>query len=303
METISQQVWKILDMLQWGTEYLTKRQVSEPRLSMEWILAKVLEVKRLDLYLQFDRPLDATQLAQIKELLQKRARHVPLQYILGQWDFWGLPFSVNPNVLIPRPETEILVESMLNVLGKDAISNPTYGLDLGTGSGNIAVAMLANLPQGRCVAVEISAKALEQARCNAQRHAVLDRLELRRGDWFDALGQGECGGRCFDWIVSNPPYVPDEQWESLPSEVRLHEPQQALCGGPGGLQACGSIVAGASDYLKDGGLLALEIGEGQAAAVKNFIERAEGLNFLEAKKDNNGTERVILVRRARKKNG
>ena len=109
METISQQVWKILDVLQWGTGYLTRQQVPEPRLSMEWIVAKVLDVKRLDLYLQFDKPLDAAQLGQIKELLQKRAQHVPIAYILGQWDFFGLPLWVNPHVLIPRPETEILV--------------------------------------------------------------------------------------------------------------------------------------------------------------------------------------------------
>ncbi len=286
--------WKILDLIQWGGPYLERHGVGQPRLSIEWIAAKVLGVKRLDLYLQFERLLSAGELAQIKELLARRVLQEPVQYLLGQWDFYGLPFDVSPHVLIPRPETELLVESLLNCLPKDDISASTLGLDLGTGSGNIAVAMLTRLPASRCVAVDLSLEALVLARLNARRHGVEERVTFREGHWFDAVRPDDAFR--FDWIVSNPPYVAKEQWETLPREVRCYEPRMALWGGEAGMEAYPSIVRGAPRYLKPGGWMALEIGDGQWESVKHLIEETPGLEFFQAVKDGNGIQRVVIAR-------
>lgn len=296
METTSEPaVWRIVDLIQWGSEYFTKNRIQQPRLSMELIIGKILEIKRLDLYLQFDRPLDAGQLAKVKELVQKRVKHVPIQYLLGQWDFYGLPFSVSEHVLIPRPETEILVESVLKALKKDGINASTYGLDLGTGSGNIAIAMMAQLPESRCIAVDISLEALGQARLNAEKNGVSEKIEFRQGDWFEALG-ATSEARLLDWIVSNPPYIASGEWASLPDEVRLYEPKLALLAGEKGLDCLEAIVAGAAMRLKAGGWLALEIGEGQAPAVRALLDSSGAFGFSEAVKDNNGTDRIILAK-------
>ena len=288
-------IWRILDVLQWGTDYLTRHGISQPRLSMEWMLSKILQVKRLDLYLQFERPLNAPELAQLKGLVQKRREHVPLQYLLGEWDFFGLSLGVNEHVLIPRPETEILVESLLNHLQKCDKNSFTCGLDLGTGSGNIAIAMLTHRADSRCVAVDRCAKALEEARANAQRHGVTDRMEFRQGDWFEALPRETAGS--FDWIVSNPPYIAKEQWGKLPQEICRYEPPEALWGGEGGLDFYRIIVAGAPAYLKSGGWLALEMGDGQSQILQNLVQADGKLAFVETVKDLGGIERVILAQR------
>ena len=287
--------WRILDVLQWGAGYLTRHGISQPRLSIELLLSKVLQTKRLDLYLQFDKLLSSEDLARLKSLLEKRREHTPVQYLLGEWDFFGLPFWISEHVLIPRPETEIVVESLLNRLQKDDKKGVTYGLDLGTGSGNIAVAMTKQLAECRCVAVDISLDALAQARLNAQRHGVSDRIEFRHGSWFEPLRQSPAG--TLDWIVSNPPYVAKEHWDSLPPEVRLYEPRTALWAGENGLDFYRVIVAGSPAHLKPGGWLALEIGDGQARDVQSLVEAQDGLSFVEIVKDHAGTDRVILAQR------
>ncbi len=288
--------WRILDVLQWGTAYLTKHEITQPRLSMELMLSKVLATKRLDLYLQFERPLNAAELAQLKALVQKRVQHVPVQHLLGEWEFYGLVFGVSQHVLIPRPETEILVESLLKQLQNYDTTASTNGLDLGTGSGNIAVAMLTHLAECRCVAIDLSLKALKQAQANAQRHGVYERIEFLHGSWFEPL-QAISLGR-FDWIASNPPYIAKEQWDSLPEEVRRYEPRISLWAGEQGLDCYRVIVARAPKHLKAGGWLALELGAGQSQAVRAQVEACRDLRFHALVNDLNGIERVLLAQRA-----
>ncbi len=292
-----QQQWKIVDLIAWGADYLARHDVPEPRLSTEFILSKTLQAKRLDLYLQFDRQLSADELAQIKILLKRRLAREPVQYLLGQWDFFGLTFCVNQHALIPRPETEILVESLLRVLRKNGIRNDSLGLDLGTGSGNIAITLLANLPESRCFAVDISLEALELARANAQTHGVDARAHFRQGSWFEALGSDKEKGAQFDWIVSNPPYVPADQWDALPREVREYEPRLALWGGSGGLEAYEIIVRDALQYLKPCGWLALEIGDGQREAIEALARSIGGWQAIEVVPDNNRVDRIVLLQR------
>jgi release factor glutamine methyltransferase len=195
-------------------------------------------------------------------LLARRAAGEPLQYLLGAWDFFGREFLLSRETLIPRPETEGLVERALAVLRRKG-GEPALALDVGTGSGAIAVTLAAEIPSVRVVATDLSAGALRKARENARRHGVAGRVQPVCCDADSAL---KCGGR-FDVVISNPPYVADGEWESLPVEVRGHEPARALLAGPDGLSVLRRIVAGSGGLLAPGGELWCEIGAGQAAAV------------------------------------
>jgi len=195
-------------------------------------------------------------------LVARRASGEPIQYVLGAWDFCGREFLLSRATLIPRPETEALVERALAVLRRKG-GAPSLVLDVGTGSGAIAVTLAVEVPSARIVATDVSLGALRTARENARRHGVSDRVRFACSDADSAL---KCGGR-FDLVVSNPPYVADGEWESLPLEVRDHEPPQALRAGPDGLSILRRIVAGASGFLSPGGELWCEIGASQGAAV------------------------------------
>jgi release factor glutamine methyltransferase len=259
----------VLKLVLWSADYLTEKGVEHGRLDAEHLLAHALGTTRLQLYLQFDRPLEAGELSAFRPLLRRRARREPLQYVVGRAAFRDLELAVDPRVLIPRPETEVLVETVLEwSSGREALD----GLDLGTGSGCIALALLSEGPFRSMVATDASADALALAGVNARAAGVADRIELREGPLWETTAKGET----FDVVVSNPPYVADAESAGLEPEVRDWEPASALFAGPRGLEVLEAVVDGAAARLRPGGLLALEVGAGQTEAVAERI-RGSGL--------------------------
>lgn len=285
---MSGEKWTIGSILTWTKQYFTEKGVASPRLDAEVLLSHILGTDRMYLYVNFDQPLEARELAAFREAVKKRAQRQPVAYITGTKEFMGLAFAVTPAVLIPRPDTEILVECALARLnGRD---EPLVA-DIGTGSGAIIVSLLAKLPAARGVGVDCSAEALAIAKANAARLGVGERLELKRGDLFAPVA-----GKVFDAIVSNPPYIADAELSGLEAELR-YEPRAALAGGSDGLNFYRRLVAGGAALLKAGGFMALEVGAGQAPAVAAMATAASGLAVAEIAKDYAGIERVVVLER------
>lgn len=279
-----------LELTRLAAEHLAGRGVSDPRLDAELLLAHVLGVRRLDLYLQFERPLEPAEVAAYREAIRRRSRREPLQYITGEAHFRELVLRVDGRVLVPRPETEVLVGAVLQWAGERRPGGAV--LDLGTGSGAILISLLVEGRFGCGVGTDVSADALAVARENAARASVVDRVELRQGSVWEPIGDGER----FDVIVSNPPYVADTEREALMPEVRDYEPSFALFAGADGLSVVREIVRGAAERLAPGGLLGLEVGPGQAAAVMELAGR-HGLAGARVVEDLAGRERVVLASR------
>jgi release factor glutamine methyltransferase len=288
--------WTVLGLILWSASYLTERGVEHGRLDAEHLLAHALGATRLQLYLQFDRPLDVEELAAFKPLLLRRARREPLQYVTGRAAFRELDLAVDRRVLIPRPETEMLVEAVLEwarpgVRGRNPRGANLDGIDLGTGSGCIALSLLAEGPFRRVVATDASEEALDVAAANACRVGLAERLETRLGPLWDPLVPGER----FDVVASNPPYVADAEAAQLEPEVRDWEPAAALFSGTHGLDVLDAIVAGAGQRLRPGGLLALEVGLGQAASVAGQVRAAGGFGEPRILRDLAGRPRIVLA--------
>ena len=246
--------WTVVRMLEWATGYFEERGVDQPRLSIEWLLAHVLAVPRLHLYLQFDRPLAETELADLRELVRRRARHEPLQYITGTCSFYGRAFHVGQGVLIPRPETEELVELCLKAAEPASSERPLRVLDLGTGSGCIAITLALELPGAEVHAVDVSEQALEIAESNAKQlgaKVAFRQGDMRRMDRLDAQGP-------WDVIASNPPYVLPSESDSLDPQVRDHEPHLALFH-PQPLELIAPMLAYAAHTLRPSGRLVVEL--------------------------------------------
>ena len=288
-----EEVWTVLRMMESSGEYLEDKGVVRGRLDAEHLLASVLGLGRLDLYLQFDRPLVAAELDRYRPLLKRRARREPLQYILGRAAFRELDLEGDARVLIPRPETEILLDEVLEWAGGHAGAQ-ARALDLGTGSGAIALSLVLEGPFESVVATDSSEAALEVARRNAEAAGLSERLDFRLGSFFDPIREAEV----FDLVVSNPPYVAEGEAPSLEPEVREWEPGEALFAGPDGLVALRAIVAGAGPRLRPGGLLALEVGLGQAGPVTAMLEATGEYVDLRVRRDLTGRERVVLSRRS-----
>lgn len=278
--------WSVLDLLNWTTQFFDKKNIESPRLQVELLLAHVLGWKRIDLYTRFDHVVPPDKLAEFKQLILQRAEHTPIQYILGKCEFHSLEFRVTPAVLIPRPETELLVEALIarakGVTGAKV-------LDVGTGSGCIPVSAARDLPEAEFWAVDISADALEVAAENAKRHEVESRIRFIQGDTFEPVS-----GLTFDFIVSNPPYISEAEWPGLMPEVRDHEPRQALLGGRDGLDAYRRIIAGGTAHLAPSGKMILEMGAGQAGRIRQIAAEA-GLHVDEIIRDFGKIERVIVI--------
>jgi release factor glutamine methyltransferase len=266
-------------------QYLTEHGVNNPRLDAEVLLADVLRVDRVGVYLNFDRPLAEEEVARYREQIRRRGKREPLQHIRGKQEFFSREFRVGPQVLVPRPETEIVVEEVLSIA--HGMAAPRI-LDLGTGSGAIAVTLALELPQARLFAGDVSAEAVGVAEENAKKLRAL--VELRHGDLFAPFA-----GESFDIIVSNPPYVPAGDIESLAAEVRDFEPRLALDGGTDGLEVIWRLCAAAPAALVPGGSLVLEIGAGQRTAVESLFPRS-GLRTAALRRDLAGIERVISAR-------
>jgi release factor glutamine methyltransferase len=278
-----------LELSRLAARHLTEKGVEDGRLDAELLLAHVLGVKRLDLYLQFERPLEPAEVGAYREAVRRRAHREPLQYITGEAAFRELTLGVDPRVLIPRPETEVLVGEVLRWTAGQGLSDPV-ALDLGTGSGAIALALLDEGPFRRVVATDPSADALDVAFANAARTGLSDGIELRAGGLYDPIGDGER----YDVIVTNPPYVADRERDALMPEVRDHEPGAALFAGADGLALIRPIVHGAPAHLVGGGLLAIEIGLGQAEAVTALMREA-GFAAPRVVRDLAGHDRVVIA--------
>jgi release factor glutamine methyltransferase len=276
-----------MELLRWTAEYLGEKGFHNARLNGELLLSGVLGVKRLDLYLQFDRPLRPEELAEFKARLLRRAKREPLQYIEGEAHFRELRLRVDPRVLIPRPETEQLVQRVLDW----AAARPGLAAaDVGTGSGAIALALATEGSFARVVATDVEVGALEAARAN-HAHAAPDApVEFRLGS-----GVAPLRGDRFDVLVSNPPYIGTGERDSLDVEVRDWEPATALFAGADGLDVIRELVAGAPGVLRPGGLLALEIGEGQGAAVAGLVGAQAAFGPARVEKDLAGRDRIVLA--------
>ncbi|MFP4157563.1 MAG: peptide chain release factor N(5)-glutamine methyltransferase [Opitutales bacterium] len=266
--------------------FFTERGVPNPKLDGDLLIAEVLGVRRLELYLDIDRPLTAAQLDALRPLVKRRANREPLQYILGYSEFCGMRLKVTPDTLIPRPETEELVEH----LRERCVKAPRSILDLGTGSGALALALAALYPDAQVTATDQSEAALDVARENARTFVPKSSIQFSQGDWFEALGPDAR----FDLIVANPPYLTDLEMESAEPEVAVHEPASALVAGPDGLRDLKAILARAASRLEPGGLLALETGTAQHASLDALAEKS-GLRG-ESLKDLSGRPRFYLAR-------
>ncbi len=256
----------------------------------EFLLARVLKIGRLDLYLQFDRPLHPPELEAFKALLIRRASREPLQHVLERTAFRELDLRTDARALIPRPETEILVGQVLAWANQQGSHLNLTGLDVGTGSGAIALSLLKEGPFQKMVGTDPSREALDLARENAVSQCLDERLELREGPLFEPLHEGER----FDVVVSNPPYVPEGERDSLQAEVREWEPPEALFAGPEGLDVLLPLVRGARAFLRPGGLLAAEVGDGQGMGVVRAMEGTGGFREVSVRPDLTGRERVVL---------
>jgi release factor glutamine methyltransferase len=279
------EIWTSLKVLSWTKDFLLSKGVLNARLEAEWLLCSVTGLDRVGLYLNYDKPLQDTELAAYRAMIMRRARREPLQHILGSQEFCGLDFDVTSDVLIPRHDTEVLVSE--SVFRKpDAVTV----LDIGTGSGCISVALKKNLVHAFVTATDISETALAVARRNAVKNDV--QIEFLSGHLFDPVA-----GRRFDLIVSNPPYIPAEDIQHLDPEVRDYDPRVALDGGCDGLEFYRAIIPAAIKYLHPNGFLVVEIGEGQAENVKNIFRNTGGYADPFSAYDPGGRERVIGAQR------
>ena len=269
-----------------AAQHLTERGLENARLESELMLASVLGIKRLDLYLQFDRPITEDELERFRGVVRRRLKREPLQYIVGSTGFRKLELEVNRHVLIPRPETEVLVDQVLGWLGEHPGTRDV--VDIGTGSGAIALS-IASESGARVVATDVSAEALAVARRNAERAQVSDRVEFRSGSLVDALGPNET----FAVIAANLPYVGEAERSALPPEVRDWEPSGALFAGPDGLSLIRELVTNAWKHLGTPGLLVLEVGATQGADVVALIERSAQYQNARVVRDLAGRERIV----------
>lgn len=275
--------WTTLKVINWTKEYLLAKGVANARLEAEWLLCAATGLDRVGLYLNHDKPLNEHELAGYRAMVSRRARREPLQHILGSQEFYGSDFEVSHDVLIPRHDTEILV---LEALKRHRLARTV--LDIGTGSGCIAITLQKHLLQAEVTATDISEKALSVARRNALKHS--SEVEFLHGSLFIPVA-----GRRFDLIVSNPPYIPSSDIESLDDEVRFYDPLNALDGGSDGLDFYRAIISASPEYLNHEGWLLLEIGVGQALSVQQLFRQTDGYGEPITVVDLSGIERVVVV--------
>ena len=284
-------VWTIQRLLAWTTDFFRERGIESPRLDAEVLLSALLGRDRMYLYVHFDEPLEQEELAQFRSYVKERAAHMPLAYVLGRREFMGLDFRVTRDTLIPRPDTEILVQCAVDFLcarmeeGMDELCVA----DIGTGTGAIALSTLHYTERTHADAVDISPAAAAVARENAERLGLTERIDIHVGDLLAPLA----GGR-YDMILSNPPYIPSADIADLMPEVRSYEPHLALDGGADGLDIYRRLTADAPALLKEGGAIAVEVGINEAAAVAALMEEHTRIVRTETMKDLGGIDRVVV---------
>ncbi len=279
---------KVLDAINLTEKHLAKKGIESARLNAELLLADVLKCRRLDLYLKFDSPLTESEIIQYRLYLARRSKHEPLQYILGKTEFYGLSIKVNSDVLIPRPETEQLVESILNSLNNT--EEEITILDIGTGSGNISIALAKNNNRVKITAVDVSEKALKIAQSNADTHGVSERIKFIT---MDIMSDNIFSlSHKFNIIVSNPPYVEKEQYSKLQEEIVKYEPEIAVTDNANGLKFYERIIEAGNNLLNHNGKIFFELGAGKSGSVQKFFLNS-GYKNIVIEKDYSKIDRII----------
>jgi release factor glutamine methyltransferase len=286
----------VFEILNWSTNYLKDHQIENPRLNAELLLAHSMNLSREALYIQFNSQLQKGKKEALERLIKRRISGEPLQYILGHQEFWSIDFKVDPRVLIPRPETELLVEQTLLILSETPFKNPPFVLEIGTGSGAVAISLAKEVGDIFLVAIDISRDALLLAKENAESSGVLHQIKFVNGNLFDPFRLLR-GREPFDLILSNPPYIPCSEIEGLAREVRDYEPIIALNGGEDGLTFCRTIISKAPYYLKKGSWLLLEVGQAQGEKVSELIEKGGDFLTPQRLQDLSDIERVVKAQR------
>lgn len=279
-----------------------KRDLDDPRRLAEMLLAHVIGCDRLRLYMDADRPASPLERARLRDLVTRALNHEPIQYLVGHEWFYGLQFTVDTRVLIPRPATETIVDHVLNH-ARASVGKSGDGVllaDVCTGSGCVAVTLLKNLPGARAIATDISEAALEVARENAQRLGVSDRIELVRGDLIGALREHSVAGKVgsLHYLVSNPPYIPDDEWDAVAPNVKNHEPHLALRGGADGLDYVRRLLAEGPGLVRAGGLMLIEVADSRARHAKSLAEGVSAFAETTLLNDFEGLPRVVVGMRA-----
>lgn len=276
----------VLEIIKKTTDFFSAKGVDSARLNAELLIGHALGLKRMQLYLQFERPLAEAELERIRPLVRRRGLREPLQYIIGETEFYGLRLKVDRRALIPRPETEMLVSALV----EPGSPPPARILDLGTGSGAIALALAQAFPAAEVTAVDASEEALALAKENAAATGLGGRVAFMKSNWFDALP----ADARFELIVANPPYLSDGEAEQAAPEVREHEPKAALVAPDGGIADLRAIIAAAPRFLAPGGRLALETGIAQHAELLRLAVAA-GLAGAESRRDLTGRDRFVFA--------
>ena len=284
-------VWTVLELLKWTKDFFAEKGIESARLDAEVLLAHSLEMERLRLYLEYERPVTADERGRFRALVKRRAEErMPVAYLVGEKEFWSLPLTVTPDVLVPRPDTEVLVEAILSRV-PDAEAEVEI-LDVGTGSGAIALALASERPKARVVATDLSAAALAVAAGNAERHGLADRLQFIQGDAFEPVA-----GRRFDIVVSNPPYVAEADAAKLAPELG-HEPREALFAEAAGTAMLRKIAAEAGGVIEPGGWLGVELSPEQAGPMSEWLATG-GFEQIEIHRDLGGHARALTARMRR----
>ena len=289
---MSNKMWRVVDLLKWTSHYFEQHGVPNPRLDAEVLLGHLLEKSRLQLYLHFEMPVFQEHLTPFRELIKKRIEHTPVSYLTNRKEFMSVDFYVDERVLIPRPETEQLVETILTTETGDS----QRVLELGTGSGVIATSLAVHQPEWDIIATDISESALAVAQKNAETHVPAAQIRFLSGDLFEPIKAMDPDGEIrFDWIVCNPPYIKKTEWDTLSPDVRDYEPEIALFAGEDGLAVIRRLIVEAPEYLTPNGKLILEIGDAQADAIRTLINAEPAYCTYKLIKDYAGKERIVLA--------
>lgn len=282
-------IWHVLELLDWTTSYFQKHNIPNPRLDAEVLLGHLLKKSRLQLYLHFDMPVFQEDLTVLRGLIKERIARKPISYLINHKEFMSLDFYVDERVLIPRPETEFIVETIL----KRNEDTPQRVLEIGTGSGVIATTLAVNLPDWEIVATDISKDALLVAEKNCDSHECTEKITFLHGDLFEPINTLQTS--IFNWIVSNPPYIMTCERDTLSPDVRDYEPHIALFAGEDGLTVIRRLIIEAPNYLHPDGKLIIEIGDKQAEQVRELLEKQPKFKDYQFIRDYAGIERIVLA--------
>jgi len=288
------ETWTIQKLLNWVSQFLTDKGIDSPRLSAELLLSDVLGLKRIELYTQYNNPVEKPELEKLRELVKRAGQHEPIAYLVGKTEFYSMEINVTPDCMIPRPETELLVQRAIEFLRTR--NGPQYVCDLCTGSGCIAAVIAKNNINTKIIATDICDAALTVAASNVEKHQLRDKITLLSGDLFDPIIPQLDVGK-FDLIVCNPPYVSSGEYEKLDTNVRDYEPRLALFAGDDGMDIYCRIIEKVDSFLKPDAALILEIGYSQGPAIKELLEQAGIFSELNIEKDFHDNDRIVTAKK------